>query len=113
MALNSLVGHLYPLAHWCPSESPALGLGPHLAEGKRKVQAFLFGQMGVYGNELLIGDDVVVEGAKGVKYGWVSLIHQVLAAMLELEFEGAVGWQVEVDETSLARSTSPRSPSEG
>lgn len=113
MALNSLVGHLYPLAHWCPSKGPTLGLGPHLTEGKREVQAFLFGQMGVYGNELLIGDDVVVEGAEGVEYGRVSLIHQVLATMLELELEGAVGWQVEVHETSLARSTSPRSPSEG
>ena len=110
MTLHSLVGHLYPLAHWCPSEGPALGLGPHLAEGKREVEAFLFGEVGVYGNELLIGDDVVVEGAEGVEYGRVSLIHQVLAAMLELELEGAVGWQVEVGETSLAGSTSPRSP---
>lgn len=50
-------------------------LRAHFPQRKRKIEAFLLGQMGVYGYKLLIGDDVVVEGSEGIEDGRVSLIH--------------------------------------
>jgi hypothetical protein len=110
VAFDSFIGQLDTFANWFPAKGPAQWLGAHLTEGEREDQTLFLGKMGVCCNKLLVGDDVVVERSEGVQKSRVSLIHQVLIPMLELELEGAVRWQVDVYEAALAGVTSLRTP---
>jgi hypothetical protein len=113
VAFDTFVGQLDAFANCFPAKGPALWLGAHLAEGEREDEVLFLGKMGVCCNKLLVGDDVVVERSEGVQKSRVSLIHQVLIPMLELELEGAVRWQVDVYEAALAGVTSLRTPGAG
>lgn len=100
VALHALVRQVEAAVDLPPLEGSAVAVltvlrhRAHLLTQERGV----LGAGGLYADELLVDDDEVVHSAEGVHDCGVSLVDEVLAAVLELELVGPVDLQIQVDD---------------